>query len=58
MIVITEVPDPVPRAVFSKEAVLKYFLRVVSISSVGLQFGLFLTVGAEEWPGALLNQGK
>jgi len=37
---------------------MRYFIRVVSISSVGLQFGLFLTVGAEEWPGALLDQGK
>ncbi len=37
---------------------MKYFIRVVSISSACLLFGLFLTVGAEKWPGALLDQGK
>ncbi len=58
MIVIIEVPDPVPRVVFSKESVMKYFIRVVSISSVCLLFGLFLSVDAEEWPGALLDQDK
>ncbi len=58
MIVVIEVPDPAPRVVFSKESVMRYFIRVVSISSVGLLFGLFLRVSAEEWPGALLDQDK
>ena len=37
---------------------MKYFIRVVSNSSACLLFGLFLRVGAEEWPGALLEQAK
>jgi len=37
---------------------MRYFIRVVSISSVCLLFGLFLTVSAEEWSGAVLDQGK
>ncbi len=37
---------------------MKCFIRVISISSVCWLFGLFLTVGAEEWPGALLDQDK
>ncbi len=37
---------------------MKYFIRVVSISSACLLFGLFLRVSAEEWPGALLDQDK
>jgi len=58
VIVVIEVPDPVPRVVFSKESVMKYFIRVVSISSVCLLFGLFLTIGAVDRPGALLDQDK
>jgi len=58
VIVIIEVHDPVPRVVFSKQSVMKYFIRVVSISSVCLLVGLFLTVSAEEWPGDFLDRGK
>ncbi len=58
VIVVMEVPDPARRVVFSKVSVMRYFIRVVSISSMGLLFGLFLRVSAEEWPGALFDQDK